>query len=152
LRRAARRLALLAVALLCCCEPLPTAPPEGTVVGRFNTRLSKMDLEAFDTTTCESGEHQSFLGADLRAAENGPVVRIVIDPLTGPAVRVFDPADPARRTATYRRNDCRKFEVELEDTGWKVNELRDYRVTLDIQCEHGNGSYLAGSAKLEHCH
>jgi len=146
-------LVFVLLALVMGCEPLPTQPTTpGEPTGRFNTRLSKMELEWFDTTTCESGEHQSFVGADLRSAEGGRVVRIALDPETGPVVLVFDPGDTVHRMAIYRRSDCKKFTVELEDTGSKVDEFRDYRVTLDLQCEHGNGSYLAGSARLEHCH
>ena len=146
------------LAALAACDPLATMPglsPTSTAseTAHFKTKLSKLELETFDTNACESGDRQQFLGADLKPAESekGPVVRIVIDPLTGPAVRIFDP-EHAGRTATYRKSDCKKFQVDVTETGEKVNEIRDYKVELDLDCEHGNGSMLAGAAKIEHCH
>jgi len=153
LRIARRLLAALLLSLLGSCEPLPTQPDtSGPPIGRFNARLSKMDLEWFDAASCESGEHRSFVGADLRPANGGPIVRIAMDPERGPVVLVFDPTDTAHRTAIYHKSDCRKFTVELEENGSKVDEFRDYRVALEVECEHPNGSYLAGSARLDHCH
>lgn len=147
---------IVLLAVMTGCDPLATGPSMPTTttepIGRFNTRLSKMDVEWFDTASCQSGEHQSFVGADLRPADGGPIVRIAMDPERGPVVLVFDPADTPHRMAIYHKSDCKKFTVELEDTGEKVDEFRDYRVALDVECEHANGSYLAGSARLDHCH
>ena len=132
------------------CEEL-VAPTSTGPIAHFRTKLSKPDLETWEAAMCESGERQEFLGVDLKPSASGPVVRLVMDPLTGPALRVFDPADPTR-SATYRKSDCKKFQVDLTETGVKVNDIRDYKLDLDVECEHGNGSLFAGTAKVEHCH
>lgn len=102
-------------------------------------------------TTCASGDRELFLGADLTDERSGLVVRLVIDPLDGPIVRVYDREAPFERTVLFFRDECDTFESSLEETGWIVNDIRVRRVTLALDCENEEGAAIAGRAHAEHC-
>jgi hypothetical protein len=112
----------------------------------------RLPFTDFEPSRCESGERQSFLGADLHDPQMHAVVRLVVDPLRGPAVRAFDARDPFGEAPIFRKPDCSRFRVSLEWTGWRVNDFRDYEVALDVDCALPDGSRLEGSARAAHCH
>lgn len=101
---------------------------------------------------CTSGDRQRFLGADFAGGESGLTVRLVVDPLDGPAVRVFSDAAPFEKSVVFRRSECRVFHFSLDDTGWRVNGVHDYAVTLDLDCTNKSGDSLTGKSSASHCH
>ena len=121
-----------------------------TLVGR----MSEAAGEAIELrpTLCRSGEHQVFLGADFLDEAQGLVARLVIDPLGEPTLRVFRDDAPLERGALFTRADCARFELELERTGWQINDVYALRVRVDVDCESGEGDSVAGSVGAESCH
>ena len=99
---------------------------------------------------CTAGDRQLFLGADFATWSSPLVVRLVVDPLDGPAVRVFSTDAQFDETVVFRRSDCQVFHFSLERTGWRINDVTDYRVTLQLDCSRP-GESLKGSASSTHC-
>jgi hypothetical protein len=102
-------------------------------------------------TACSSGDPSHFLGADLVDEGAQLVVRLVVDPLAGPAVRVFDLAAPFDRSVVYFREDCTTFTFSLEPTGWIINEVHVRRLDLELDCESEEGARIAGHASARAC-
>ena len=101
--------------------------------------------------SCSAGDRQFFLGADLADNKNSIVVRLVVDPLDGPAVRVFNAAKPFDQTRVFRWRDCRVFHFSLDSTAWRINGVQDYGVSLELDCAR-EGDSIIGHASDEHCH
>jgi hypothetical protein len=102
-------------------------------------------------TTCHAGDRQLFLGADFEDPSTGMTIRLVVDPLDGPAVRAFSTGAPFDSSLVFRRSECRSFHFSIDSTGWRINDVFDYRVTLEVDCERGDTS-LRGSVAATHCH
>ena len=103
-------------------------------------------------TSCTAGGRELFLGADFADDAAGIVTRLVVDPLDGPAVRVFAGATPFEKSIVFRRSDCRAFHFSLESTGWRINRIDDYRVTLDLDCSGQGRDSIEGKVSATHCH
>ena len=103
-------------------------------------------------SSCTAGDRELFLGADLSDDSAGVVIRLVVDPLDGPAVRVFARAAPFENSVVFRRSECRVFHFSLENTGWSINDVQDYRVSLDVDCVSKSGDTLKGKVSVNHCH
>ena len=59
-------------------------------------------------------------------------MRLVVDPLGDAAVRVFSAAAPFERSVVFRRGECGVFHFSLDSTGWSINDVDDYAVTLQL--------------------
>ncbi|MBP7676306.1 MAG: hypothetical protein KBB14_08295, partial [Thermoanaerobaculia bacterium] len=103
-------------------------------------------------TECAAGDLQQFLGADFKGAGSGLVVRLVVDPLEGPAARIFDAGDQFGRSVVLRRTECAAFHFSLEGTGLTINDVRDYRISLELDCALADGTSVRGRASSTHCH
>jgi hypothetical protein len=101
---------------------------------------------------CTSGAREHFLGADFSDENNGFVIRLVVDPLDGPAVRVFSIAAPFDKSLVFRRSECRVFHFSLDSTAWRINDVQDYQVSLDLDCVSETGETLEGKVSANHCH
>ena len=121
-------------------------------LGAFALASPAWGAAAIHPAFCASGAHQQFLGADFADEKSGWAVRLAIDPLAGPAVRVYSTATPFDKTLVFRRADCRTFHFTLDTTGWRIDHYDDYRVTLEIDCGDAASGTLEGSASVDHCH
>jgi hypothetical protein len=154
LKRTLARLAVLAgVPLLASC--LTSAPVDegsaGRPLGSFSVSSPRFGTQTLAPSVCTAGDRQFFLGADLASPDSHLVLRLVVDPLDGPAVRLFAAQAPFDRTVVFRRADCRVFHFSLDTTGWRVNDVVDYRFTVELDCTR-QGETLAGRASSTHCH
>lgn len=136
--------------------PLPgLAATEGAppgVLGSFTVASPLLGDATVAPTECSGGDLHQFLGGDFSDPATGLVVRLVVDPLEGPAARVFDAADPFRKSVVLRRSECAVFHFSLEHTGLSINEVRDYRLSLELDCSLADGTSVHGSASTTHCH
>ncbi len=155
--RLGRLVALGAAPLLASClASRPVADPgtgdaAGQALGSFAVSSQLLGDATLAPTECTAGDRELFLGADL-AAPGAPItLRLAVDPLEGPGVRVAASGAPLERAVVFRRSDCSVFHFTLESTGWRVNELNDYRLTLEIDCALP-GERVRGSASSTHCH
>lgn len=152
---------LLAAALLSTgCFSLAGGPLPGTaaadappgVLGSMSVSSPLLGNATVAPTACSSGERQQFLGGDFLDAASGLAIRLVVDPLEGPGARVFDTSDPYRKSVVLRRGECTAFHFSLEETGWRVNDVRDYRLSLELDCALPDGTTVHGSVSTTHCH
>jgi len=139
---------------------LPKSPGEAEAgLGSFSASLpagasggAAWSVTEGSPAACISGEHQFFFGVDLADPRQGAVLRLALDPLNGAAVRVFDPADPERRSLVVRPGDCRTFRYLLEPTGWRINDYRDFRLEMDLDCKTAGGATVRAALSAAHCH
>jgi hypothetical protein len=155
--RLARLLLLASVPLLASClsskpivEPGTTPAPSGAL-GSFEVTSRELGSATFKPTSCTSGDRQFFLGADFHDPSSNLVLRLVVDPLQGPAVRLTAADAPFDRSVVFYRADCSVFEFSVQSTAFEINEVQDYRVTLHLECQ-GSHDSLSGNASSTHCH
>lgn len=120
--------------------------PAGSVTLRSRT-LGDRTLRP---TVCQSGEHQLFLGADF--LDQGIATRLIVEPTGAVSQRVFDVAHPLDPGVLFRRQDCDRFTLSLDRTGWRINDIYDLRVSLDFDCRDASGDTAAGHLAADHCH
>ncbi len=147
---------VLLFALGCFSTRPPAATGEGGGVsgpplGEFTVTSPGGARGTVTPTACLAGDRELFLGADLVDERSGLVVRLVVDPLEGPILRVFDRAAPFERTVLLFREECESFELSFDETGWEINEIPVRRLELAIDCASEEGAAIAGRATAEHC-
>ena len=120
--------------------------PAGSVTLRSRT-LGDRTLKP---TACQSGEHQLFLGADF--VDQGIATRLIVEPAGAVILRFFDVAHPLDPGVLFRRQDCGRFALSLDRTGWKINDVYDLHVSLDFDCRDASGDTAAGHLATDHCH
>ena len=103
-------------------------------------------------SVCTAGAREVFFGADFQDLASGLVLRLAVDPLSGPALRLFPTAAPLERNVLFRRSECRTFKYTLEATGWRVGTVQDYRASLEVDCTNASGDSISGTAAAAHCH
>ncbi|MEO8195457.1 MAG: hypothetical protein ABI689_01915 [Thermoanaerobaculia bacterium] len=127
------------------------AEAAGKRLGRFEVASIGAPPGTITPTTCIVGDHELFLGADLVDPKSNLVVRLVVDPLAGPALRVYDADSPFDRSVVFFRDECTTFRMKLEDTGTMVNNIVERRLDLKVECENEDGATIRGSAAVARC-
>jgi hypothetical protein len=102
-------------------------------------------------TVCLAGERELFQGFDLRDEKAGVVTRLIVDPATGPVVRVFAASAPFDKTVLFHRSECRAFHFSLERTGWRINRIDQLDVSLDLDCQLSSGEGIVGKVAAPGC-
>jgi len=119
--------------------------------GSFSLSGTAFGKQTLLPTVCRSGERELFLGFDLRGEKSELVTRLVVDPSTGPIVRVFADSAPFDRTILFHQSECRVLHFSLESTGWRVNRIQQLDVSLDIDCQLPSGETIIGKASASGC-
>lgn len=154
------RCGALMVAALAVTACFSTRPPaagsgeggaSGPALGDFRVTSPGGARGTVTPTLCLAGDRELFLGADLIDERSGLVVRLVVDPLEGPLLRVFDREAPFERSVLFFREECEQFELSLEESGWEINEIPVRRLELAIDCESEEGAAIVGRADAGHC-
>jgi len=123
----------------------------GGALGAFEVAAVGAPPGRIAPTSCVAGDHELFLGADLVDPGTKLVVRLVIDPLDGPAVRVYDAGAPFERSVLFFRDECSAFTMHLEPTGWIINDIIVRRLELSVECENEAGATIRGSVSAARC-
>jgi len=137
-----------------CLASIPAAPSSGAngiglgVVTLHSGRLGQMTLKP---SHCSAGDRAFFLGGDFIDDASDVVLRLAFDPLDGAAVRLFVPGGAAERSIVFRRIDCRVLSATLDPTAWKINDVSDYRLSLNFDCAR-DGDAAIGQVAAAHCH
>ena len=120
--------------------------PPAAGIGRFEVSSAAVSRGVIVPTRCDAGDTEQYLGGDLQDEELGVAVRLVVDPLYGPALRVYDTRAPFERSVLFFEEECERFELSLEPTGEEVNSVivRDFE--LDVDCENEDGATIYGHA------
>jgi hypothetical protein len=120
-------------------------------LGSFTLSGPTLGQQALFPTACVTGERQFFLGFDLHDKKAGVVTRLVVDPVTGPIVRVFATSAPFDKTILFRRPDCRVFRFSLDLTGWRVDRSDQLNVSVELDCHLPSGEGIVGKAADSKC-
>jgi len=121
-------------------------------LGTFRFTSPRGETQTIEPTSCVAGDRQFFLGGDFIDAKSSSVVRLVVEPLQWPAVRVISPSLSDQSPIVFKRPECKALRVTFEPTGWRVDDVYDYRITLDVDCTRADGTALVGKASTTHCH
>jgi len=153
LRRPALLLLLAGIALLCagCVVGTALSAAKAQPAGRVTLTSPALGDHTLQPTTCRSGEHQLFLGADFLDGQ-GLVTRLIVAPTGAASLRFFDAAHPLDPGVLFRREDCGRFELTLDRTGWRINDIYDLHIRLDFECRAASGEAATGHLVTDHCH
>lgn len=127
-----------------------TADPGGRL-GSFDVASLGAPHGTIQPSTCVVGDHELFFGADLVDPDTNLVVRLVIDPLDGPALRVYDADAPFDRSVLFFRDECTTFGMDFAETGSMVNNIVERSLELEVECENEDGATIRGSASVASC-
>lgn len=130
----------------------PDSTGEQSRLGSFALSSAYLGHLMLSPSSCTAGDRQFFLGGDFEDEKTGMIIRLVVDPLYGPAIRVFANAEPYEKSVVFHRPECRVFHFTLDTTGWRINRIRDYRLTLDLDCTNPEGDSITGTVSATHCH
>ena len=108
--------------------------------------------QRFRFDACSSGDLQQFLGVDLVDRQGGAGVRVVIDPLDGPRVRIVYGTGQGRQRVDLTPARCRQLEADVRPTNWMVNDVRDVSGFVDAECAGDPGPAISLHARFSHCH
>jgi hypothetical protein len=112
----------------------------------------------FTPTGCSSMQPQGHMGANLHG--NGPNdggVYVTMDPIAGPAVNVEIPGSCRNANGTdctvfpVPRDHCTAFEADVHYTNVTVNDVRQVKGRLSIDCRLDNGTTVKGQVVFDGC-
>ncbi|HSS78535.1 MAG TPA: hypothetical protein VLV54_17550 [Thermoanaerobaculia bacterium] len=128
-------------------RPTPSEPMN--VVAMAGPTLGRRELV---TNKCVSGGRFSFRGADIfdETTKEVFVLRLVLDPIAGPVVRIYTDSEFGKSIILRRRN-CKTFEYELASTGKSVNFVTEMRVAVQLDCRTRKGDFVVGKVELPAC-
>jgi hypothetical protein len=147
-------LCTLLILSACSTSSSPRAASDRAAVaplGTFSLSGPTFGQQTLLPTRCSVGERQLFLGFDLHDEKAGIVARLVVDPVTGPVVRVFKASAPFDQTVLFHRSECRTFHFSLDSTGWRINRIQQLGVSLELDCQLPSGDSIVGKAKDPGC-
>lgn len=121
-----------------------SGPGGATGVGHFEVASFGEPRGEIVPVRCESGDLEHYLGGDLIDEEQQIAVRLVVDPLYGPALRVYDLETPFEHSVLFYSEDCVRFDMTLAPTGWIVNDVQVRKLDLAVECENEDGATIAG--------
>jgi hypothetical protein len=101
---------------------------------------------------CSSGDIALFVGFDFLSAHDEGQLRVVLEPIDGPAVRWTYDAAAAQNPIVLHRADCARLDVDVHATDWHVNDVRDFSGYVDLQCALPDGLRVEGRIAVDHCH
>jgi hypothetical protein len=119
--------------------------------GSVELRSPSLGDRTLTPTACRSGEHQLFLGADFLDAQ-GLTTRLIVEPTGLASLRFFAAAHPLDPGILFHRQDCGRFELSLDRTGWRINDIYDLHLSLDFECRAASGEAATGHLVADHCH
>jgi len=108
--------------------------------------------QAYQLAICKSGDREYFLGVDLADREEQAIVRLVIDPMDGPRLKVVLASAGSRTTMSLGSSSCRRLEARIEPTGWRVNRVRDFSGSIEADCTSDKGLEVVARVRFTHCH
>lgn len=127
----------------------PTPSAETNTVAFAGPTLGSGELS---TNQCHSGGRQSFLGIDAfdQNTKEVLVLRLVVDPIEGPVVRLFKDSDTGP-SLVLRKSDCSTFDYQLESTGNVFNFVTEMKFAMHLDCRGPKGDSVVGQVDLPAC-
>ncbi len=126
---------------------LETTPSPGPVAA-----VISLDGDEHRLAACWSGDRESFLGVDMADESRDLLLRLVIDPMEGPRLRLMRGPGAAGRGMAFDTSGCRELQAQVRPTGWRVNRVRDFTGELRADCTSEQGAHLVAHLAFSHCH
>lgn len=143
---------LILVPLEVACVRTHVGDTAATVTGgRIPGATLSVGGQDYVLAVCRSGDREYFLGVDLADREGQAAVRVLIDPMDGPRLRVALESTGGRKSMVLGPSSCRRLEARIEPTGWRVNRVRDFDGSLEADCA-GEGLEVVAHVRFAHCH
>jgi hypothetical protein len=142
---------LLPLATGCARTSVRGAPANPEAPGVAGATLT-VGEQRYRLDICRSGDLAHFLGVDLEDRQGGAVVRLVMDPIDGPRVRLVHGPGEARQRVDLVPSRCRRLEADVRPTGWIVDTVRDVSGSVDAECPGDPGPAVSLHARFSHCH
>ncbi len=101
---------------------------------------------------CSSGDAALFVGFDFLSAHDEGHMRVVVEPIDGPALRWSFGPGTTQSQIVLHRSDCARLDVDVHATDWHVNDVRDFSGSVDLQCDAPGGVRIEGRIAVDHCH
>jgi hypothetical protein len=108
--------------------------------------------QQFRFDACHSRDLEHFLGVDLVDSLGGAIVRLAMDPIDGPRVRIVYGAGGSRQRVDPAPGRCRQFDADARATNWIVNDVRDVSGFVDVECPADPGPAVSLHVRFSHCH
>lgn len=102
----------------------------------------KVDGEAFEPTSCESGQRYSFSGVDL-IDHSGRKVRLVQSPNMSPSAILI------AGNQVVELGECGSLTVERQNS--MVNDITNVAGNATLKCEAA-GHVVEGTVRFKNCH
>jgi hypothetical protein len=128
---------------------LDAAKSEAT--GTVHLTSATLGAHTLLPTACVSGERHLFLGVDF-LGDQGITTRLIVDPTGAASLRLFAADRPLDQGVLFHRQDCSRFQLSLDRTGWRIDEVYDLRVSFDFDCRTAAGDAAKGALVAAHCH
>ena len=144
-------LSALIVLTACSSSPRTGEGRAAAPLGTFSLAGPTFGERTILPTQCTVGERQFFFGFDMQDPKEGIVARLVVDPATGPVVRVFKSSSPFDSTVLFHRSECRVFHFSIDATGWRINRIQQLGVSLELDCRLPSGESIVGKAQDPGC-
>ena len=109
-----------------------------------------VDGQPYRISACRSGDREYFLGVDLVDEGRGTFLRVLIDPIEGPRLKVF--RGSAQKAEVLGRGQCSELRASVRPTGWRVNHVRDVEGEVAAECTLSDGDRLEARVNFAHCH
>ncbi len=141
-------LAAGALAALIFYDPDAGAPEPGPTQGELRLVDSPLGSAriGFDAGGCVSGQREGFRGVIVTSGDGGARLRIREDQLAGSRLRLHI----GERVLVLEEQDCRRFDIELEDRPGRGSRGVGYRGALELDCRAGRGS-ARGRIHFDRC-
>jgi hypothetical protein len=144
-------LTLAPLLVLASCVPTRVTDLGGSRPGQEGGTLLVND-EEFHLSECDSGDREYFLGVDLVDSSRNLIVRILVDPIAGPRLKLTRRGPDGPIVELFLPTHCRGLSADVERTGWRVNGVRDVKGNLEGECRSDSGTTLKASLHFSHCH
>ena len=126
------------------------------LAGGSSTSIEQATLSVGDRQyqfdACRSGDREYFLGVDLASRRSAVSVRLVIDAMEEPRLRVILGEGGAKEGLALGRDQCRQLEAQVRHTGWRINTVRDLSGFIDAECRDDEGQAISLHVRFSHCH
>jgi hypothetical protein len=134
------------------CAKTSIAGLSGTGAQAVEHAMLKIGDQQFRFDTCKSGDLEHFLGVDLIDGQGGAIVRVVMDPIDGPRLRIVYGAGGSRHRVDLAPGRCGQLDADARPTNWIVNDVRDVSGFVDVECAAGPGPAISLHVRFSHCH
>lgn len=138
--------ALLPLSLAACALGQIGAIAHPTVSGSVDVRTGDV-VARWSPDRYVSGDRGYFLGLEFHSSADSQSLRAWREP-DGRAVVLWT---SDHGPMTLHASDCDRLELDVHPTGWRVNDVREFAGSVEMDCRLAQGA-LQARLSVDHCH